>query len=409
MPVGSPIEIYTTVLAWHLFTSFWALLSQTGLVLIPFGWMVFVNMIESRKNASKMDVGVRAFRRSEAEVYTAAFVAFIFAVPTVNININAVHYTNSSCEVSAGGQLDRGSAKISFGATRTTYDEAVGAPIIASLEGGRPKMPVVWYLVTRYMRAIPEALKHALPCNPDLRLMATEISNSQVTAPALRDELGMFQRDCWRPSVSRFLRDKPPTQNTGIEDINADISWAGSQFFLTTPGYYDIYRASELLTSFRYDPVRDESRVSSEHAQGRGMPYCQEWWDSSSEGLRARLLEDTGLDSNVNVRYWLNRAFGSSNSREARDALLYEILNTDVKLQSNKIHNAYPRDGSGGALNSVQDTLRSGATTLGLAGRCLARPVHNDLHHQTGRADLSGDYHHVCGDYAPGHAHGFWF
>ena len=107
MPVGSPLEMYTTVLAWHLFTQFWSLLSQTGLILIPFAALILNNLIEARSEASKTDVGIFALRRSEAQLYTCLIVMFLFAVPTVKMRVNAVEYIHSSCEFSADGTLGK--------------------------------------------------------------------------------------------------------------------------------------------------------------------------------------------------------------------------------------------------------------------------------------------------------------
>ena len=342
MPVGSPLEMYTTVLAWHLFTQFWSLLSQTGLILIPFAAMILNNLIEARSEASKTDVGIFALRRSEAQLYTCLVVMFLFAVPTVKMRVQSVEYIHSSCEFSADGTLERKTRSKGFQATLTTYDEAVGSPILAVLAGEQPRVPLAWWVISHFLRAIPEAAKQLLPCQPDLRLLATEVQNNSITDLALRDELGMFQRDCWLPSINKFLREKPTIDN--YEDINLDTSWAGSKFFRETNGYYNFFRTAEPLRSFPYDAGRDGPVLTPEQANGRGLPFCTEWWDSPSEGLRERLLADTGLDSDLNWRYLARRTFGSESSREARDSLLYAVLSMDTGLQTNHITNSFPRD-----------------------------------------------------------------
>ncbi len=87
------------------------------------------------------------------------------------------------------------------------------------------------------------------------------------------------------------------------------------------------------------------------------MPSCREWWDSDTEGLRIRLLADTGLDSTANWRYLARRVFGSESTREAQDALLYGVLTMDAQLRSNRVTNAYPRDeGLGLATGNIKAT-----------------------------------------------------
>ncbi len=237
MPVGSPLEIYTTVLAWHVYTGFWDLLASTGLIYAPFIAIFVRNMLDARKKASSTDVGIRALRTAEIEFYMALFVLLFFTAPTINLRVNNVEYTHTSCEI-VGNELERTTEQAAFGATRTNYDEAIGAPLITLMDGKQAKVPILWWFVSHYLRAIPEAGKQLLPCNPDLRLLATQTQNSQISDPLLRDELSIFERDCWRYAVNKFLRTKPDIP-ASITDIESDIAWAGSQFFLTTSGYYD--------------------------------------------------------------------------------------------------------------------------------------------------------------------------
>lgn len=52
MPVGSVLELYTSVLAWNLYGALWALLTNTGLVLIPF-IATLVNTLLSLREANE--------------------------------------------------------------------------------------------------------------------------------------------------------------------------------------------------------------------------------------------------------------------------------------------------------------------------------------------------------------------
>ena len=230
-------------------------------------------------------------------------------------------------------------------------------------------MPYAWYLITRYLRAIPEAMKATIPCSADLRLLATDIKNAAIRDPLLRDEYGMFMRDCWRPSINQYFREKPETPS-GIDDIETDVSWSGSTFFLSTPGYYDSIRVNEPLKSFSYNADRDAVRLAPEHSEGQGVPFCREWWESPSEGLRERLLADSGLDSNLNARFIYRRQFGSDTTREARDAMLYDILSADSRFYAERATNSFPRQES--MVGQMSENLRTGLGAIGLA---VASPV----------------------------------
>ena len=122
MPVGTPLELYTVVLAWHIYTATWDLLSNLGLTLIPFASIIFNNLIEARKGAAKTDVGVQALRRTEVEGLVAIFVMLLFAVPNVALKARTVTYIHSSCSIQ-NNALERTTEKRTFGVTRTTFDE----------------------------------------------------------------------------------------------------------------------------------------------------------------------------------------------------------------------------------------------------------------------------------------------
>src|SRR5690625_6758572 len=81
MIVSSSIEVYSTVMSWHVHNGIWELLAGTGIALIPFAGIIIKNLIEARKSQDKADIGVLAFRLSEIELYVAIFVVVLFINP----------------------------------------------------------------------------------------------------------------------------------------------------------------------------------------------------------------------------------------------------------------------------------------------------------------------------------------
>ncbi len=66
-----------------------------------------------------------------------------------------------------------------------------------------------------------------------------------------------------------------------------DVTWIGSRFFLTPPGYYDTYHSNTPREGWPYNSSRDAGLAQV--PSGAGYPTCKQWW-SDGHGLRARLL-----------------------------------------------------------------------------------------------------------------------
>ncbi|HRH76768.1 MAG TPA: hypothetical protein PK129_05405 [Cellvibrionaceae bacterium] len=49
MVVSSAVELYTTLLGWHLYNSIWTLISSAGIIAIPFIVSIVGGLLESRR------------------------------------------------------------------------------------------------------------------------------------------------------------------------------------------------------------------------------------------------------------------------------------------------------------------------------------------------------------------------
>ena len=228
MIVSSSIELYTTVLGWFMFNSLWDLLTGTGVALIPFAFIVIRNLIEARKSRDKTDIGVQAFARSEIELYVAFFVLILCCNPAINLAPQSVRANIHQCEVN-GDSLTQTTQEIRIGQTGTTYDRIDAL----ELDGRTPKVPIIWYIWDFFSSGLSTTAAGILPCQPDLRRISTELATLQIHDKQLRDETAMFYRDCWRPSLNRYLRDKPPVPQE-IKDIDQDIMGPAADFFSDT-------------------------------------------------------------------------------------------------------------------------------------------------------------------------------
>lgn len=305
MSVSSVLELYTSVLAWNLYGAIWALLVNTGVVLIPFIAVIINVLVEGRESNGDMPSD-RLIKILETRIYSMLFVVFIAAQPMVYVQMSKTSYTYYRCEVTESGILEKTATEKTYGDSGSNLDKKLGA-FSAMLDGRTPQAPFWWYLVTKLNHAIAQAAKQELPCQPDLRTMVSGLSELDIPDRTLKDELADFYNQCWRPAVNLFGTMRLPDSELPARfrdgAIFDDVSWPGSEFFLSRPGFYDTLRASNPLSAehFPYSESRDSVKLPPppDDFELGGFPTCHEWWlgypsdavsISSDHGLRPRLL-----------------------------------------------------------------------------------------------------------------------
>ncbi len=283
MLVNSAIELYTMLLAWHLHNGFWSILSGTGIGAIPFVIVVIKTLLDfqEREGVSSKQI-VRAL---EVKLYSMLFVFFIAVTPLINLYAENTRYYHSNCQ--ANGNTTPQVSEKSFGDSGTNLDKDEGH--FAAMMGDKiPQAPLWWYVFSRLNLAVANSLKYELPCRADISSVAANLAKSAITNPHLRDEAKQFQKDCWLPAANKFMRDNPEVPPSLKDD---DKSWFGSNYFVTTNGYYNSFRTSKGLKAFDYSVLHGDN-IQSDGADGLGWPTCDRWWSDANAGLRKRLIAD---------------------------------------------------------------------------------------------------------------------
>src|SRR6188474_844374 len=122
MPVASILELYTSLLAWNLYGAIWALLVNTGIVLIPFIAVVINVLMETRE--SNGDISADSLIRIlETRIYTMLFVVFLAAQPMVYVQMAKTSYTYYRCEATESGVLEKTATEKSFGDSGSNLDK----------------------------------------------------------------------------------------------------------------------------------------------------------------------------------------------------------------------------------------------------------------------------------------------
>ncbi|PUA30396.1 MAG: hypothetical protein B0W54_07835 [Cellvibrio sp. 79] len=387
MPVGSTIELYTTILSWILYDAIWGILAYTGLILVPFIITIVNVVIETRDSAQEISAE-GLIRILETRIYIMIGVVLFAAQPLINVNPSKTTYTQYRCGVTSSKSLTKTMTELAYGDSKSTLDKSTGT-FAVMLNGRTPRAPIWWYLVTKLNHAITQTARQELPCQADLRTMGAGLSKLNIADKALKDELKDFYKDCWQPAANQFARERIPEDDLPTKfkggAVYDDITWPGSEFFINRSGYYDTLRATAAVPAFPYESLRDSVKAPEPPTgvDTGGYPTCHEWWlgypadgvsFDSDKGFRERMLtyikndaipDDSEDSTGAWWKFWAEDKFATAG--DADDALIKTTLNAEseeIQLELTNGASEY-----GGVMGSTTDhVLRGMRSLIGGAG-----------------------------------------
>ena len=382
MTVESPLELYTLLYGWKQYDNLWSILAYTGLVYLPFAWLLLENVIRGAKEAeSSAQAAVIARRPLLADAGIALMVIAFAGAPLTTIQPSVLAYQNP-CFAERNG---------STGATATTYDTAFNA-LIEPVE-----IPAWWRLVMAISYGINRAAIAGLGCTEDITLVRQAIQESRIADPLLAAELKRFREECFyaaRSSLQASVQTLTTNQRQALDELieqhgQQDLEWEGSRIYQTAvgslPPLYSVLYADEMnpVPGFEIDPEREsdqryiEALVAAQNALGDepfnlelqwGMPSCLEWWQGTTadNGLRPRLLQQIDTDT---VDVVLN-LLSSKTDQQIEDELLMELVSREPSI---------PNDASFagsnytvGVDNGIGDMMKETVSNLGIAWEGLS-------------------------------------
>ena len=275
MSVTSYLEIYLAIFGWRMYDEIWNVMESVGFAYLPFIGLVIRNFSEPYRSQETRAASTTSIKRMEIDVVTIMTVIVLATQPYLNVSLNGFNYTQA-CGQHAGTYTG--------GATGTTYDQQFTA---LTLGGTTAKIPIWWYGVLAFTGGFNDAIILAIPCTTNIREMKYSIQNSRVVNPLVRKQLQQFHKDCWRPSMAKFMRTNAVLPASIPE---GDIYWPGSEYFLTTPGFYDHYRSKIEIPGFPYNATRDLEYDPAIYIPVDGRPFCKAWWNDPVHGLRQALV-----------------------------------------------------------------------------------------------------------------------
>lgn len=316
MGVASYFEFVTTLFSWILYKEIWAVLVDTGIVFIPIITMVVGNIMSSHSAGDdEGSAAVQSLKKIETDFIAILGVIVFAAIPVLDVQLSDMQYVKPP--------LSCGTASVTIDglATDTTYDRT-----LATISGQTGAIPIWWAALHTLSKSVTAASIASIPCAPALASVEYRLAEDTITDPGLRKELAEFTDDCYRKSKSRLMRmDTSTLTSAQLEDSN----WLGSEYFLTTSGFYNRYYAQSPQALFPFNATRDAGYDSD--ALAGGHPVCAQWWSDAAKGVRRKVLDSLDPVLMDDMVYNTNNLIAASTDTalsvtEREDVLLRKYL-----------------------------------------------------------------------------------
>lgn len=351
MGVNSYAEIFTTLIGWHLYGVIWDVLASTGIVFLPFLWILIDNWRNAFVDGEEGGGASAGLRALEVELYIGLFVMLIACVPNpiTTLNRASVFYAPPATTANPSPVTATGNAP----------DSTFGTTL-----GGTPptvKVPAWWYAVMAISSGVTTAIISGAGLSlDDLRQVTEAARRASIDDPRLRFEAQRFYNECYVPARTKFLGSplSPAAEAAITLHGSDDPEWIGSRAFREDPDLYRVMYAEREVPGWPVDPVRDRDQATAPIPPDWGRPTCLEWWQGGAvRGLQASIIAAVNKTSDLAP---LVNTFGTSLTADRRaDIVARTVLD---KTRLTVIPNAYVPANDG----IVKDTFSS--TTVMIAG-----------------------------------------
>lgn len=314
--VDSYFEYFTTLLGWILSNAMWELITQTGLVFLPFlGYVISFILKAREQGADEGNKGELFFTWLEQKVYVAILVLIFTCIPVFGMSLNTLQFNVERAK--------------ECGHTIVKPSETPLATISTELDGRTAEMPLWWGLIHTVSKGLVHGSIASIPCKADLRQIRFDVQHTRIHNPVLRQEVLDFVEECYAPSRAKIRR-----QQLHLDEVQSrDLDWIGSKLMVNTPGLYDSFRAQSPRKLWAYDPARDAGLPNNGTG---GYPNCKQWWSDTDVGLRNRLLQQ--VDPKLMTQ--IAGIFQSKNEYE--DAVIRSVVRPEnIEVSSGRVYSGY--------------------------------------------------------------------
>lgn len=350
MNVGSFLEIYTTMFGWAFFNALYDLFNATGIIYLPFLMAIYRNWRDPYLSQDDKPAAVTSQRRMTWSFISMIVVFSIAVLPFKQLQLTEVRYV-VACTDGGGSTVVEEDA--SGGSTNTTYDDTLtGADVT--------RIPILWWLALNVSSGLNYAATSSFRCFEDIKGLDRQLRNLTIKDQGLRAEYVRFADECFLPAKSKYIRALRGGQhhayvNTAMASFLAsnpeyDVSdpfYIGSRFYLQTDGFYKGfdktdncpakpggcgYQAQTPVPGWPYVDHRDNYAEADIVAGTPGRPFCDEWWEDGSLGLKKKLLDNVQA-AQVTVEDWDDDLSFFQNVKNLVLATYTDVVYTDDQIE----------------------------------------------------------------------------
>lgn len=268
--VFSQFEMFTAYLGWQEYNHMFELLADTGLLYLMILGIFIANWVGPFKSQEAKSAEVTSKRRMLIDMLALSLALGIAGIPVMQLDMK-VHQVGKLCV-----NEDSMSSDVSILNSLTSAPNDV-------------RVPILWYGVMGVSHAITAILSNHLDVceQTNMRTIRAKLDTTQIKNIALRKEIVDYFNQCYMPALTKFSREELDSNPSGggsklSEEKHHelilqqhDIKWLGSQYFLDTPGYYDVIYGDT-------QPMESASMIS-----------CKSWWEKPNEGLFKKLIDES--------------------------------------------------------------------------------------------------------------------
>lgn len=357
MSVDSYLELFTTLFGWTFYNILWEVLAGTGIVFLPFLGILIDHWREPAEGGEFGSAPALSLRRMEIQLFMALLVVVLAGQPAALAPLEA----STLAYTPPPSLLDPSPVTATPAAPQSSFGSTgfAGAPSLV-------QVPIWWYAVLAITSGLNHAVVEGLPSASDLRTYEQQARLATIADPALRREASDFFSQCYTPARSRYLAERPV--NPAIQALFAtygsgDPDWMGSHVYRETAGYYDALRPMTPVPGWAFDAVRD-----SEYPPGTpprwGRPWCKQWWEEASIGLRRKLVAQADLTSAGFSGLVVSVAPGLAHEQHLDTAARAVLANAPPVWSSNDL--VARNTGHGGWLGTTEQWLKGGLAAGGI-------------------------------------------
>ena len=357
MTVDSYLELFTTLFGWTFYGILWDVLLGTGIVFLPFLGILIDNWREPAEGGEFGTVTGLSLRRMELELFIALLVVVLAGQPAALTPLNAatLNYTPPPT------LIDPTPPTATVAAPQSTYGSTgfTGSPATVNI-------PVWWYAVLSMTSGFNHAVVEGLPSAADMRTYEQQARLATIADPRLRQEVSDFFSQCYIPARSKYQAERPATAavNALLSTYGPDDpDWMGSHVYRNTPGYYDTLRPTTQISGWAYNAARD-TEYDPAAPPTWGKPYCKQWWEDGSIGLREKLINEADATS-AGFSGLVVAVAPALASEKQNDAVARTVLTNSPPSWSNNDLVAN-NSGSTGLLSTAENFVKGGLAAGGV-------------------------------------------